>query len=117
MPRRCLAGVALRDGHYQGEGITRDLSVAGVYVLTATCPPPNALIQVEVFFPLSGSGAKAFMKADMMVVRVEHEVAGQNRSGFSAVSKGFSLSTTSERASRIVSDLIEKSESSVEEMG
>jgi hypothetical protein len=105
------------DEHYQGEGVTRDLSVAGAYVLTATCPPPNALIQVEVFLPLSGSGPKAFMKADMMVVRVEHEVAGQNRSGFSAVSKGFSLSTTSERASRIVSDLIEKSESSVEEMG
>jgi hypothetical protein len=105
------------DGHYQGEGVTRDLSVAGAYVLTATCPPPNAVIQMEVFFRLSDSGAKAFMKADMMVLRVEHEVAGQNRSGFAALSKGFSLSTTSERASRIVSELIEKSESNVEEMG
>jgi hypothetical protein len=105
------------DGHYQGEGVTRDMSVAGAYILTATCPPPNAVIQMEVFFHLSDCGAKAFMKADMMVLRVEHEVAGQNRSGFSAVSKGFSLSTSSERASRIVSELIEKSESSVEEMG
>lgn len=104
------------DGHYQGEGITRDLSVAGAYVLSATCPPPNAVIQMAVFFHLSDSGARAFMKADMVVLRVEHEVAGQNRSGFSAVSKGFSLSTTSERASRIVSELIEKSESSMEEM-
>ena len=67
-----------------------------------------------MFFPLSDSGAKAFMKADMMVLRVEHEGTGQNRSGFSAVSKGFSLSTSSERASRIVSELIEKSESSLE---
>lgn len=105
------------DEHYQGEGVTRDLSVAGAYVLTATCPPPSAVIQMEVFFALSNSGAKAFMKADMIVLRVEHEVTGQNRSGFSAVSKGFSLSTSSERASRIVSELIDKSESSVEEMG
>jgi len=102
---------------YQGEGTTRDLSVAGAYVVTATCPPPNAVVQVEVFLPLSGGGMRAMMKADMVVLRVEHEVAGNKRSGFSAVGKGFSLQTTSERASRIVAGLIENSEASVDETG
>jgi hypothetical protein len=87
------------------------MSVAGAFVVTSTCPPPNAVIQMEVFLPLSDSGTKALMKADMMVLRVEHQFAGNNRSGFSAVSKGFSLSTSSERATRIVSELIAKSES------
>lgn len=105
------------DGHYQGEGVTRDLSVAGAYVVTATCPPPNAVVQVEVFLPLSEGGMRAMMKADMVVLRVEHEVAGNNRSGFSVVGKGFSLQTTSEWASRIVADLIENSEASVDETG
>jgi hypothetical protein len=97
-------------GHYQGEGITRDMSVAGAFVLTATCPPPNSLVQMDVLLPLSDGGSKALMKADMMVLRVEHDAAGSKRSGFSAVSKGFSLRTFSERASRLVAGLIKQSE-------
>jgi hypothetical protein len=100
-------------GHYQGEGITRDMSVAGAFVLTATCPPPNALVEVEVFLPLSDGTAKALMKAEMMVLRVEHDLAGNKRSGFSAVSQGFSLRTFSDRASRAVSALIKESEACV----
>ena len=96
------------DGHYQGEGITRDISVAGAYVLTATCPPPNAVVQIEVFLPLSDGGTRALMKADMVVLRVEHEMAGKDRSGFSVAGKGFSLHTSSERASRLVAELMEK---------
>ena len=101
------------DGSYQGEGVTRDISVAGAFVETATCPPPNSLIQMEVFFLLSDGGAKALMKADMMVLRVEHDAAGSKRSGFSAVGKGFSLRTFSERASRLVDGLIKESEESI----
>jgi len=103
------------DGNYQGEGVTRDMSVSGAFVFTATCPPPNSVIQVEAYFPLSNDGSKALMKADMMVLRVEHDIAGNKRSGFSAVSKGFSLHTSSERASRVVADLIHQSETSVGE--
>jgi hypothetical protein len=101
------------DGHYQGEGVTRDMSVVGAFVLTATCPPPNSVVQMEVFLPLSDGGSKALMKADMMVLRVEHDVAGHKRSGFSAVSKGFTLRTLSERASRLVDGLINASEESM----
>jgi hypothetical protein len=101
-------------GHYQGEGVTRDMSVAGAFVLTATCPPPNAVVQLEVFLPLSDGVSKALMKADMTVVRVEHDISGNKRSGFSVVGKGFSLHTFSERASRLVDGLIKESEETME---
>jgi hypothetical protein len=69
---------------------------------------------MEVFLPLSDGGSKALMKADMMVLRVEHDVAGNKRSGFSAVGKGFSLRTFSDRASQLVDGLIKESEESME---
>jgi hypothetical protein len=98
------------NGHYQGEGATRDMSVSGAFVVTATCPPPNAVIQVEVFLPLQDGTSRALMKADMTVMRVEHDAEGLKRSGFSAAGKGFSLCTASERASRLVNGLIRQSE-------
>jgi len=102
------------NGHYQGEGVTRDMSVVGAFVLTATCPPPNVVVQMEVLLPLSDGASKALMKADMMVLRVEHDIAGGKRSGFSVVGKGFLLRTFSERASRLVDGLIKESEESME---
>jgi len=102
------------DGHYQGEGVTRDMSVAGAFVLTSTCLPPNSMVHVEVFLPLSDGVSKALMKAEMTVLRVEHDIAGNKGSGFSAVSKGFSLRTFSDRASRLVDGLIRESEESME---
>jgi hypothetical protein len=69
---------------------------------------------MEVILPLSNGGSKALMNADMMVLRVEHDVAGNRRSGFSASGKGFSLRTFSERASRLVDGLIKVSEEAME---
>ena len=94
---------------FQGEGSTRDLSVEGVYVLTPTCPPANSLVHLEVILPLSDGTSKAQMKADMTVLRVDHDIAENKRSGFSAVGKGFLLSTPSERASQVVIGLIKES--------
>jgi hypothetical protein len=102
------------NSHYQGEGVTQDMSVAGAFVLTATCPPPNAVVHMEVFLPLAEGGSKAQMKAEMLVLRVEHGIAGSKGSGFSAVGKGFSLRTFSDRASRLVDGLIKESEGSME---
>lgn len=95
---------------FRAEGATRDMSVDGVFVLATTCPPANTVVQLEVLLPLSDGTSKAQMRADMIVLRVEHEVAGNNRSGFSAVGKGFLLQTFSERASRVVADLMSESE-------
>ena len=95
---------------FRAEGATRDMSVDGVFVLTTTCPPANTVVQMEVLIPLSDGVSTAQMRADMMVLRVEHDVAGNNRSGFSAVGKGFLLQTFSERASRVVAGLMNESE-------
>jgi hypothetical protein len=92
----------------QGEGATRDVSVEGVFVLTKTCPPENALVQMEVILPLSDGASKAQMKADMRVVRVDRDVTGNSRSGFSAVGKGFSLKTFTEQMPRVMIDLNSK---------
>ena len=94
---------------FQAEGATRDMSVDGVFVLAATCPPANAAVQMEVILPLSDGASKAQMKADMTVLRVDHDIAGFNRSGFSAVGKGFMLRTFSERASRVVFEMMRES--------
>ncbi len=95
---------------FQGEGVTRDMSITGAFILSATCPPPNAAVKMEVLLPLSDGVSKAQMKADMTVLRVDHDLAGNKRSGFSAVGKGFLLNTFSDRESRVVVDLIKASE-------
>jgi hypothetical protein len=99
----------------QGEGVTRDMSMAGAFILTGTCPPPNALVKMEVLLPLSDGTSKAKMRADMTVLRVDQDLAGSTRSGFAAVGKGFLLSTFTERASRTVGDLIKASDEIVNE--
>jgi hypothetical protein len=99
---------------FQGEGATRDISVNGVFVLTAICPPANAVIQVEVLLPVSDGASKTRMKSDMAVLRVEHGIADTKRSGFSAIGKGFSLRTFSKKASRVVAGLIQDSKETAE---
>jgi hypothetical protein len=99
---------------FQAEGVSRDMSVNGVFVLTATCPPANAVIQMEVLLPVSDGVSKARMKSDMRVLRVEHDVAHTRRSGFSAYGKGFSLRTFSKKASRVVAGLIKDSRETAE---
>ena len=89
------------------------MSISGAFILTGTCPPPNAVVKVEVLLPLSDGASKARMKADITVLRVDHDIAGNKRSGFSAVGKGFLLSTFSERASRVVAGPIKESEDAV----
>lgn len=100
---------------FQGEGVTRDMSVAGIFVLSGTCPPANAAIQMEVLLPISEGASKARMESEMTVLRVEHDVAENIRGGFSAVGPGFSLRTFSKKASRLVAGLIKESEESLEE--
>ena len=73
------------------------------------------MIQMEVVFPISDGAPKPLMKANMMVLRVESDIAGKKRSGFSAVSRGFSLSTVSERASPVEPDRIKQPEANQNE--
>jgi len=80
-----------RNGHVQGQGTTRDVSVKGAFVLSAACPPTASKVYVEI--ALRGPGAKSgiSLKSEMNVLRVEPDITGQGQRGFCAVCKGFSL--------------------------
>jgi hypothetical protein len=73
----------------QGEGVTRDISVAGAFILTRTCPPVGATVDLEVF--LSSTPTKdrrVQIKTVAKVIRVEHSPTVE---GFAAVSRDFTL--------------------------
>lgn len=93
-----------RNDHFQGEGVTRDISAAGVYVLTPTCPPVNSVVQVEVIFQQLHRAATTRIKAGMKVLRVEHDVMNEGGSGFAAVGKGFTLRAISQQLSDSMTD-------------
>jgi hypothetical protein len=80
-----------RSEHSQGEGITRDVSVMGAYVVSSTCPPVNTKIRMEIIFPRPGSPITPSIKSVVTVIRVEHDIVGDIQSGFSVAGKNFSL--------------------------
>jgi hypothetical protein len=79
-----------RGNRLRGEGITRDISVAGAYIISATCPPTDLPIDLEIILPC-GLTWKQRIKAKTRVLRVEHGVRGRARSGFSAMGDCFKL--------------------------
>jgi hypothetical protein len=72
------------------EGVTRDISVAGAFIFTRTCPPVGAIVELEIFLvpKLSSRRRAVQIKAEARVIRVEHSGTGE---GFAAVSKDFTL--------------------------
>lgn len=78
------------DGRLHGEGLTRDISVAGAFVFTRTCPPVGAILELEIFLaPIHGSGIRTVqIKTEARVIRVEHS---DGAGGFAAVSKDLTL--------------------------
>ena len=81
-------------GHHeclQGEGITRDISVFGAFILTPTCPPVDVPIQVEVVLPsLTGLKPVIRFNGTARVLRVDHSSNGEGENGFVVVSEDFS---------------------------
>ena len=66
-----------------GSGFTRDISTAGLFVYSATPPPANGAIELDVLLPLHEGGQGTRLQAPGRVVRVE----GQgDRGGFAAIS-------------------------------
>ena len=75
-----------RRRHFQGEGITRDVSVQGAFILTATMPPPDSSIQVDILLPsLSGMQATMRITGKARVIRVERPSADALIHGFAVV--------------------------------
>lgn len=75
-------------GHrrFRGEGITRDVSVQGAFILTATMPPPDCPIQLDLLLP-SLTGIKTMMRitGKARVLRVEHPSSDTWIHGFAVV--------------------------------
>jgi hypothetical protein len=71
---------------FQGEGITRDISVQGAFILTVTMPPPDCAIQVDLLLP-SLTGMKSMMRitGKARVVRVEHPSSDAWIHGFAVI--------------------------------
>ena len=77
-------------GRFLGEGLTRDISLAGAFIFTLTCPPVGATVHLDVYLsPTTGATRKTVrIKTEARVVRVEHSAAIE---GFAAVSQDFTL--------------------------
>jgi hypothetical protein len=79
---------------FEGEGVTRDLSPSGAFIVTTSCPPARAAVQVELFLPpLHGTVAIARIRAEALVLRVEQAPEGGEQRGFAVDSPGFSFSS------------------------
>ena len=76
----------VRHKRFQGEGVTRDISVQGAFILTATMPPPDCPIQVDLLLP-SLTGMKTMMRitGKARVIRVEHPSSDAWIHGFAVV--------------------------------
>ena len=75
------------------EGVTRDISEAGAFIVTTSCPPALAPVRVELFLPpLRGTVATVRLRAEMLVVRIEQAPPGDQQSGFAVEGSGFSIS-------------------------
>jgi len=94
----------------QAEGITRDISVFGAFIVTATCPPVDIPIQVEVVLPsLNGLKPVVRVSGAARVLRVEHSSKGAGENGFAVVSEDFSRWSMSTDEDESELDFAEKS--------
>jgi hypothetical protein len=75
-----------RHRRFQGEGITRDISIQGAFILTATMPPPDSAVQVDLLLP-SLTGMKGMMRitGKARVIRVERPSSDTWIHGFAVV--------------------------------
>jgi hypothetical protein len=75
-----------RHRRLQGEGITRDISVQGAFILTATMPPPECAVQVDLLLPsLTGLMTTMRITGKARVIRVEHPSTETWIHGFAVV--------------------------------
>lgn len=71
---------------FQGEGVTRDVSVQGAFILTTTMPPPDIPIQVDLLLPsLTGMSSMMRITGRARVIRIEHRPSNAWIRGFAVV--------------------------------
>ena len=72
-------------GRLQGEGVTRDISIRGAFILTANHPPTEINLSVAISLP------HLMMVTEGRVVRVQRPALGESREGFAVVCDDFVL--------------------------
>ena len=78
--------IGARHKRFQGDGVTRDISVQGAFILTATIPPPDCPIQVDLLLPsLTGIMSMMRITGKARVIRLEHPSSGARNHGFAVV--------------------------------
>jgi len=72
--------------------MSRDVSVAGAFILTPACPPVGTTLQLEIALPpLYGPTPTVRLKGKARVVRIERAAESAAQSGFAVVSQGFTM--------------------------
>ena len=67
----------------KGEGTTRDISVQGAYILTATSPPADCVVRLDLMLPpLAGPTTAMRITGEARVIRVEHRSGNDGMNGF-----------------------------------
>ncbi len=71
---------------FKGEGTTRDISVQGAYILTATSPPADCVVRLDLMLPpLAGPKTAMRITGEARVIRVEHRSGNDALDGFAVV--------------------------------
>src|ERR1017187_6717004 len=79
------------EGHQlKGVGVTRDISLRGVFIFTSLCPAVNTTVRLNVFLPPSQKGGTGTrIVAGGMVRRIDNPLEGDYLSGFAVTSNKF----------------------------
>jgi PilZ domain len=75
---------------FEGQGLTRDISEKGVFILTPHVPPSGTTVRLEVRAP-SHSGSGLLIQSRGQVVRAERVSLAQAGAGFAAATSSLKL--------------------------
>ena len=81
-----------RDTQHEGIGLTRDISVRGLFVFTTSPPPLESDVKLKAFLPPGRSAVPPLrIQGQGRVVRVDAAHGGQPRAGFAVAGERFVL--------------------------
>jgi hypothetical protein len=63
--------------------------VKGAYIFSTICPPPNATVHIEVHLSRFSNGPSILMTAKMRTQRIDLDLPGKEKGGFSVEGKDF----------------------------
>lgn len=79
----CWPGTA--DYMQSCEGVTHDLSISGVFIEAAICPPTGARVDFDILLPpMDGAEYSTRLRGDGMVLRAEECQGPGRKAGFAA---------------------------------